>query len=116
MSSSLWLKTSSFKLTYDYFLLLQDTGRGPALDTFWIFPYYMEPQIIKYGFHMSDYQVTYSQEGRYRQGHKTACRRKLGSPVRIFTTLQLKCIDLSHLEDNYRLCQTCDKHVAITNR
>ena len=77
------------------FYFLQDTEKGKSLDTLWIFPYYMEPQITKYGFQMSDYQVTYSQNGRYRQGHKTACRRKLGSPVRIFTTLQLNCIGKS---------------------
>ena len=63
----------------------------------------MEAQIVKYGFQMSDYQVTYSQEGSYKQGHQIGGRRKLGSPVRIFTTLPLKCLDLSHLEDDYRL-------------
>ena len=74
------------------------------------------PQIVNYGFQMSDYQVTYSQEGRYRQGHQIAGRRKLGSPVRIFTTLPLKCLDLSHLEEDYRFCQSCDRFVAVTNR
>ena len=72
----------------------------------------MEPQITKFGFEMSDYQVSYNEEGRYRQGHQNASRRKLGSPVRIYTTVPLNRIDLSHLKDDYRLCQSCDKFLS----
>ena len=86
---------------------------------FWIFPYYMEPQIVhnpsNLKFQMSDYQVTYDQKSQYKQGHQFQGRRKLGSPVRIFTTMSLSFLDLSHLE-NYRLCQTCSKFVILTNR
>lgn len=94
----------------------QVTKYYPDLSVFWIFPYYMEPQITKFGFQMSDYQVSYNEEGRYRQGHQNANRRKLGSPVRIYTTVPLNRIDLSHLKDDYRLCQSCDKYVVLTNR
>ena len=82
----------------------------------WIFPYYMEHQIQKLGMkiQMSDYQVTYAQESSYKQGHAQG-KRKLGSPVRIFTNLDLKFIDLLHLS-NYRFCETCGFYVCLTNR
>ena len=51
----------------------------------------------------------------YRQGHAQAGKRKLGSPVRIFTNLPLNQIILDNL-DNYRLCQTCNIYVSLTNR
>ena len=76
----------------------------------------MEHQIQKLGMEiqMSDYQVTYAQESSYKQGHAQG-KRKLGSPVRIFTNLDLKFIDLLHLS-NYRFCETCGFYVCLTNR
>ena len=82
----------------------------------WIFPYFMEHK-IKIAcpkLEMSDYQVTYEKLGGYKEGQEG--NRNLGSPVRIFTNLPLKQIDLSHLSDQYRLCQTCQRFVAQTNR
>lgn len=96
-------------------LIKEDFG---SLDfhVIWIFPYYMESQILPLGYEMSDFQVCYSQESNYRQGHQDCSRRKLGSPVRIFTDLPLKSIDLSILQDQYRLCETCQKYVCLTNK
>ena len=65
---------------------------------------------------MSDYQVTYEETSTYRQGHELRSKRKLGSPVRIFTTLMLKDIDLGELPTKYRFCHTCQCHVSLTNR
>ena len=82
----------------------------------WIFPYFMEPKIKAAcpSLEMSDYQVTYEKLGGYKEGQEG--NRNLGSPVRIFTNLSLKLIDLSHLPDQYRFCQTCQRYVAQTNR
>lgn len=62
---------------------------------------------------MSDYQVSYQSDSGYKDG-KEGGRRKQGSPVRIFTTVQLSKIDLS-FEPGYKLCAECDKWVSVLN-
>ena len=52
--------------------------------------------------------------GSYKQGQQG--RRSQGSPVRIFTNIPLHEIDLKHLDSKYRMCHTCHKYVAVTNR
>lgn len=54
------------------------------LNIFWIFPYFMEPQIKNSlpNFTMLDYKVDYDNHPLFQQGNKG---RKHGSPVRIFT-------------------------------
>lgn len=58
------------------------------LPVFWIFPYFMEPQIINSlpDFHMSDYKVQYDNHPLF---HNEPKGRKQGSPVRIFTNVDL---------------------------
>ena len=63
---------------------------------------------------MSDYQVSYESESGYRDG-KEGGTRKQGSPVRIFTTIELSKIDLS-IEDGYKFCKICNKFVANLNK
>ena len=99
-------------------MVMEDLGSTLKYHFLWIFPYYMEHQIQKLDMkiQMSDYQVTYDQNSNYRQGHAQAGKRKLGSPVRIFTNLPLNQIILDHLPSSYRHCQTCDIYVSLTNR
>lgn len=56
------------------------------LPIFWIFPYFMEPQIVNHlpNFHMLDYKVEYENHSLFQTGPKG---RKKGSPVRIFTNV-----------------------------
>lgn len=56
------------------------------LPMFWIFPYFMEPQILNHcpNFQMLDYKVEYENHSSFQTGPKG---RKQGSPVRIFTNV-----------------------------
>lgn len=56
------------------------------LPVFWIFPYFMEPQIVNTmsNFRMLDYKVDYDNHQAFQDGPKG---RKQGSPVRIFTNI-----------------------------
>ena len=45
--------------------------------------------------------------------------KKLRDILIFFTTLPLKCLDLPQLEEDYityRLCQSCDRYVAVIKR
>lgn len=59
------------------------------LAMFWIFPYFMEPHIINLlpDFCMLDYKVEYDNHKLFQNGPKG---RKQGSPVRIFTNVNLR--------------------------
>lgn len=59
------------------------------LPIFWIFPYFMEPQILNSlpELAMLDYKVGYDNHPLFQDGPKG---RKLGSPVRIFTNISLR--------------------------
>ncbi len=63
---------------------------------------------------MSDYQVSYESDSGYRDG-KEGGKRKQGSPVRIFTTIELSKINLSH-EPGYKFCTACNKWVSVLNK
>lgn len=60
-----------------------------TLPVFWVFPYFMEPQIRNSlpQFEMMDYKVEYDNHPLFRKGPKG---RKQGSPVRIFTNVDLR--------------------------
>lgn len=60
--------------------------RSNSLEIMWIFPYFMEPQILNSlpNFHMLDYKVDYENHPLFQDGLKG---RKHGSPVRIFTNI-----------------------------
>ncbi|CAG9817666.1 unnamed protein product [Phaedon cochleariae] len=83
------------------------------LPMFWIYPYFMEPQIRNSmpEFRMLDYKVEYENHAMFHNGLKG---RKQGSPVRIFTNVDLRSIKLP--DDDYKYCDVCDKWVAIENK
>lgn len=60
--------------------------RIDRIPVFWIYPYFMEPHICHADsqFVMLDYEVEYDNHEVFSKGKKG---RKLGSPVRIFTTV-----------------------------
>ncbi|KAJ8981370.1 hypothetical protein NQ317_000237, partial [Molorchus minor] len=82
------------------------------LPIFWIFPYFMEPQILNHlpSFKMLDYKVDYENHLLFHDGPKG---RKYGSPVRIFSNIDPGLIKLP--EDNYNFCKLCNRWVAKNN-
>ncbi|XP_060521921.1 rRNA N6-adenosine-methyltransferase ZCCHC4 [Cylas formicarius] len=89
------------------------TGATSDLPVFWVFPYFMEPQIINSlpNYRMLDYKVEYDNHPLFQNGPKG---RKQGSPVRIFTNLDPSIIKLP--SDDYRYCKICKKWVAKENK
>ncbi|XP_050311109.1 rRNA N6-adenosine-methyltransferase ZCCHC4 isoform X1 [Anthonomus grandis grandis] len=84
-----------------------------TLPIFWIFPYFMEPQILNYlpEFNMLDYKVNYDNHPLFQGGPKG---RKNGSPVRIFTNVLPSLVKLPKGE--YKFCKRCDKWVSKENK
>ncbi|CAH0564076.1 unnamed protein product [Brassicogethes aeneus] len=82
------------------------------LPIIWAFPYFMEPQIKNslQNFQMSDYKVEYDNHPLFQDGSKG---RKHGSPVRIFTNIDLKLIKLP--DNGYKYCDFCEKWVSNEN-
>jgi len=90
-----------------------------TVSTIWVFPYFMERQVKQYqpNLLMSDYRVTYS--GHVQFGDKedqVAGARKLGSPVRLFTSIPLSVLVLPTSGGQYQLCGQCRVWVAVENR
>ncbi|KAJ8923386.1 hypothetical protein NQ315_001944 [Exocentrus adspersus] len=83
------------------------------LPIFWVFPYFMEPQILNSlpEFKMLDYKVLYENHSSFHNGPKG---RKQGSPVRIFTNVDSRLIKLP--EDEYKFCTKCKKWISKENR
>ncbi|KAL1494394.1 hypothetical protein ABEB36_009999 [Hypothenemus hampei] len=83
------------------------------LPIFWIFPYFMEPQIVNFSqnFQMLDYKVQYDNHPLFHNG---ITGRKQGSPVRIFTNVSLSQIALP--EPEYKYCRKCNRWVAQENK
>lgn len=83
------------------------------LPIFWIYPYYMEPQILNSmsEFSMLDYKVEYDNHQSFQSGPKG---RKKGSPVRVFTNVNPSLIQLP--SPNYKLCNICNRWVANENK
>ncbi|KAG5876380.1 hypothetical protein JTB14_032191 [Gonioctena quinquepunctata] len=83
------------------------------LPIFWIYPYFMEPQILNYipNFHMLDFKVEYDNHPLFQNGPKG---RKQGSPVRIFTNVNPRLVKLP--AKDYKYCELCDKWVANENQ
>ncbi|KAJ9592971.1 hypothetical protein L9F63_015341 [Diploptera punctata] len=84
------------------------------LIVFWIFPYFMEPQILAScpGFTMLDYKVNYNNHISFASGPKG---RKYGSPVRIFTNARPEDIVLPE-EEGYKYCSLCQRWVSEENQ
>ncbi|XP_066139942.1 rRNA N6-adenosine-methyltransferase ZCCHC4 [Euwallacea fornicatus] len=89
------------------------TNTENNLPIFWIFPYFMEPQIVNLrpDFKMLDYKVQYDNHALFHNGSKG---RKQGSPVRIFTNLNPSKIKLP--EEDYKFCSKCSRWVAKENK
>jgi len=92
-----------------------------TVSTIWVFPYYMERQLKQHrtDLVMSDYRVTYSDHGQFgaaddNTGLVKQGVRKLGSPVRLFTSIPLSLLELPSSE-GYRLCGECRVWVAQEN-
>ncbi|XP_018563680.1 zinc finger CCHC domain-containing protein 4 [Anoplophora glabripennis] len=83
------------------------------LPMFWVFPYFMEPQILNSlpNFKMLDYKVLYDNHSSFQNGPKG---RKQGSPVRIFTNVNPRLIKLP--EDEYKFCPLCNRWVSLENK
>jgi hypothetical protein len=87
------------------------------VSTMWVFPYYMERQMKQFrtDLVMSDYRVTYSDHTQFGGGEDGAAGvRKLGSPVRLFTSIPLTLLELPSAE-GYRLCEVCRVWVSKEN-
>ncbi|XP_043274196.1 rRNA N6-adenosine-methyltransferase ZCCHC4 [Venturia canescens] len=98
-------------------------GTKANLKIMFIFPYFMEsimhqksnPPGIEGGLKnlkMSDYKVDYENHPLFTTGSKG---RKHGSPVRIFTNINLKDLELP-VEDGYKFCAKCQKWVSPENK
>lgn len=87
-----------------------------TVSTMWVFPYYMERQLkqCRSDLVMSDYRVTYNDHAQFGSEDSKTGVRKLGSPVRIFTSIPLKLLELPSLE-GYKLCQVCKVWVSKEN-
>ncbi|CAG9865183.1 unnamed protein product [Phyllotreta striolata] len=83
------------------------------LPMFWIYPYFMEPQIVNYmpDFAMSDYKVDYENHCSFQNSRRGKIQ---GSPIRIFTNVNLSLIELPPNE--YRFCNKCSKWVGKENK
>ncbi|XP_064213339.1 rRNA N6-adenosine-methyltransferase ZCCHC4 [Tribolium castaneum] len=84
------------------------------LSVFWVFPYFMEPQILNSlpDYSMLDYKVDYDNHPLFQDGAKA---RKFGSPVRIFTNVDPSKIVLP-ANEGYKFCQECNKWVSNENK
>lgn len=89
-----------------------------SLKVMFIFPYFMETIMKEKSnlpsvagglkdLEMSDYKVTYD--------HPLFASSKQGSPVRIFTNIPLKLLELPEL-DGYKFCKKCEKWVSSENK
>lgn len=85
------------------------------LPVMWIFPYFNECHIQKQmpQLEMLDFQVSYMNHRAYCDAYKG---RKEGSPVRIFTNIDLKLVKYPSHFTNYRFCQPCKRFVFVNNR
>ncbi|KAJ4450762.1 hypothetical protein ANN_02192, partial [Periplaneta americana] len=80
----------------------------------WIFPYFMEPQILAScpDFTMLDYKVDYENHSLFASGPQG---RKHGSPVRIFTNANPEDISLPE-DEGYWFCNICRRWVSEENK
>ncbi|XP_046458566.1 rRNA N6-adenosine-methyltransferase ZCCHC4-like [Daphnia pulex] len=88
--------------------------KSSEISNFWIFPYFMESQILNKlpNFAMLDYKIEYTNHSQFQKGPKG---RKQGSPVRIFTNVNLQKLKLPASE-GYRYCGLCKKWISPENK
>jgi len=87
-----------------------------TVSTIWVFPYYMERQLkqCRSDLVMSDYRVTYSGHEQFGEEDSNSSARKLGSPVRLFTSIPLKLLELP-TKEGYKVCDVCMVWVSKEN-
>nr|XP_012222763.1 PREDICTED: zinc finger CCHC domain-containing protein 4 [Linepithema humile] len=94
-----------------------------SLKIMFIFPYFMEhimreksnpPSVIGglRDLKMSDYKVDYDNHPLFMSNKQS---KKQGSPVRIFTNISLKLLELP-ASDGYKFCKDCEKWVSSENK
>lgn len=85
------------------------------LPIFWVFPYFMENYVKKSmpEMEMIDYRVNYTNHKSYSEDSKD---RKEGSPVRIFTNVNLNLIKFPSSQKSYKFCKKCQKFVSASNK
>jgi len=90
-----------------------EEGNVPKI--FWVFPYFMESKVKETGLNlaMSDYKVDYDNHKQFSGGEGQG-GRKQGSPVRIFTNVELSKLRLPK-EEGYKLCSKCEFWVSEEN-
>lgn len=98
------------KIKFRHKTMIQDK----VLPIIWIFPYFMERYIqnVMPELAMSDYKVSYKNHVAYHDDSNA--RKDLGSPVRIFTNIFPRLLELP-LSKGYRFCKPCDRYVAVNN-
>ncbi|XP_022917027.2 rRNA N(6)-adenosine-methyltransferase ZCCHC4 [Onthophagus taurus] len=84
------------------------------LKVLFIFPYFMEPQILNSlpEYKMLDYKIQYDNHVLFQHGVKG---RKQGSPVRIFTNINPSLIQLPK-DEGYKYCGKCNRWVSNENK
>lgn len=106
------LLTESFrKISSDFNRI---NSHHKKLPIFWVFPYFNEQHVKREmpEMEMMDFQVRYMNHKTYHDEYKG---RKAGSPVRIFTNVDLKLIKYPSRFTNYRFCSPCKRSVSINN-
>lgn len=85
------------------------------LPIFLVFPYFNEHHVRREmpEMEMADFQVSYMNHKTYREDYKG---RKMGSPVRLFTNIDLSLIQYPQsLSNDYRYCSSCRRFVSVSN-
>ena len=100
--SEIWRKTK------------QITDKSQMIPILLFFPYFNEKRITTTipSLRMSDFMVDYRNHSKF---HSNSSGRKFGSPVRIFTNIQLSSIVLPET-DGYHYCDNCIKYVSKNNK
>lgn len=103
------IATSLNRIMSDWNKLNKSDDAKTKVKIFWIFPYFMESKIVEAipELKMSDYQVNYDNHKAFQDANKSGARKQ-GSPVRIFTNLDLAKLELSSEKSSYKFCQDCD--------
>lgn len=84
------------------------------LNVLWAFPYFSEPYITNMApeIKMHDYQIEYTNHKKFQNKIKDG--HKFVSPIRFFTNLPMRTIDLSN-DSQYKLCNKCKYFVSASN-
>ncbi|XP_075978056.1 rRNA N(6)-adenosine-methyltransferase ZCCHC4 [Anticarsia gemmatalis] len=98
----------------DSYRKICDRPGDELLPVLWAFPYFSEPYITNTApeIKIHDYQIEYTNHKKFQ--NKTKDGHKFVSPIRFFTNLPLRTIDLSN-DSHYKLCNKCKYYVSASN-